>query len=43
MKKLQHLVKDGMYNHEDATGYINIHTLPTKVEAIMKNKNNKNK
>ena len=32
-----------MYNHKDATGYINIHTLPTKVEAIMKNKNNKNK
>ena len=43
MKKLQHLVKGGMYNHEDATGYINIHTLPTKVEAIMKDKNNKNK
>ena len=43
MKKLQHLVKDGMYNHKDATGYINIHTLPTKVETIMKNKNNKNK
>ena len=43
MKKLKHLVKGGMYNHEDATGYINIHTLPTKVEAIMKDKNNKNK
>ena len=31
--------ESGMYDHKDATGFINVHTLSTKVQALM-NKNN---
>ena len=30
----------GIYDHKDATGYVRVHTLSTKVQAIMNKKNN---